>query len=188
MKNSHAPFNYSRQPLSNPAPKPTFDAEAPTKPSRSLHLEPSPAPSDESVRLPFDMLQPFEVVNQQFRNQGVTFGNAIALIPSNPAYATPTGKTVLMGSPKNGCIEASFEKPVRFVAGLVTASRRTVMAAYDANNRRIEQVSTAAANLTTSHSGIAPNTELRVSASNIHRVTFQAFDGQLTLGELCFMH
>jgi len=166
------------------------EVDARSKPLQALNLE-SNSPVREltptkPVHLQFDRLQPFEVVTRQFQSRGVTFKNAIALVPSNPAYAARLGQTVLMGCPKSGLLEASFEQPVRFVAGFVTASRRTVMAAYDADDRPVGQSSTADANLATSETGISPNAELKVMASNIHRVTFQAFDGQLTLGELCF--
>lgn len=138
------------------------------------------------VRINLDQLRPFEVVERQFQSHGVTFRNAIALIPSNPAFPARNGQTVLMGSPKSGLVEARFERPVEFVTGYVTASSSAVMAAYDADDKPLAQVRTSGANLAGSGSKISPNAELRVRGHNIRRVTFQAFDGQLTLGEFCF--
>lgn len=138
------------------------------------------------VRINLDQLRPFEVVDRQFQNYGVTFKNAIALVPSNPAFPARNGQTVLMGSPKSGWVEARFERPVEFVAGYVTASSSAVMAAYDADGKPLDQARTPGANLAGSGSAIAPNAELRVRGRNIRRVTFQSFDGQLTLGEFCF--
>ncbi|MBE9179871.1 hypothetical protein IQ268_14970 [Oculatella sp. LEGE 06141] len=138
------------------------------------------------VRLDLELLKCFEVVDRQFQQAGVTFANAIALRPSNPAYPSYSGTTVLMGSPKSGWVEATFSSPVRFVSGLVTSSRRTVMAAFDANNRPLGQVVTDGANLAGSDSRIAPNVELSLRADEIHRVTFYAFDGHLTIGDFSF--
>ncbi|MBD2153680.1 hypothetical protein [Leptolyngbya sp. FACHB-16] len=138
------------------------------------------------IRINFDQLRPFEVVDRQFQNHGVTFKNVIALIPSNPAFPARNGQTVLMGSPKSGLVEAQFERPVEYVAGFVTASSSAVMAAYDADGKPLAQDRISGANLAGSDSKIAPNAELRVRGQNIRRVTFQAFDGQLTLGEFCF--
>jgi len=143
-------------------------------------------PSLPQVRLNLNQLRPFEVVERQFQNHGVTFKNAIALIPSNPAFPARNGKTVLMGCPKSGWMEATFERPVEFVAGFVTASCNTVMAAYDAENRPLAQTRTAGPNLAGSNAEIPPNAELSLRVRNIRRVTFQAFDGHLTLGDFCF--
>lgn len=155
----------------------SFDATPETRPAR---------PFPQRVRLNLDQLRPFEVVERQFQNRGVIFNNAIALIPSNPAFPSRSGQTVLMGCPKSGWLEARFESPVEFVAGFVTASCSTIMAAYDGENRPLAQAKTVGSNLAGSESELPPNTELSLKAQNIRRVTFQAFDGQLTLGEFCF--
>jgi len=138
------------------------------------------------VQIDLDQLQPFERVERQFQNCGVTFKNAIALIPSNPSFQPKIGQTVLMGSPKNGWMEATFERPVRFVAGMVTASRSTVMAIYDANNRPLARMKTEGPNLANDTSNIPPDAELCLEGEDIHRVTFHAFDGQLTLSNFSF--
>lgn len=162
------------------------------KPLRQrLHLAFQPDSSTQSasqrhIRIDFNQLQPFERVERQFQNHGVTFKNAIALIPSNPSFQPKTGQTVLMGSPKNGWLEATFERPVRFVAGMVTASRSTVMAAYDANNRPLAQRKTAGPNLANGKATVPADAELSVEGEAIHRVTFHAFDGQLTVSDFSF--
>jgi len=50
-----------------------------------------------SVCLNLEDLKCFEVVDRQFHHYGLTFENAIALQPSNPAYPPRTGTSVLMG-------------------------------------------------------------------------------------------
>lgn len=138
------------------------------------------------VRLDWEDLQCFEVVNRQFESWGVTFANAIALRPSNPAYPTYSGVMVLMGAPRNGWLEITFLRPVRFVSGFITSSRRTIVTAFDGNNQPVAKVETAGANLAGSKLAAAPNMQLSLNGSDIHRVVFRAFDGQFTLDTLCF--
>ncbi|GAB4147939.1 MAG: hypothetical protein Fur0046_26330 [Cyanobacteria bacterium J069] len=140
----------------------------------------------DQVELDFDELTIFEMVNTQFCYLGVTFVNAIALVPSNPAYPAHTGQLVLMGCPKGGWLEATFDQPVQRVSGHVTSSRPTVMAAFDEHNRPVAQTQTPAANLAGASPDHAPNLELTLTARKISRVTFYTFDGQLTLGAFSF--
>jgi hypothetical protein len=143
------------------------------------------------IRLAVEDLKCFEVVEHQFGYWGLSFTNTVAIQPSNPAFCTnippsASGKTVLMGAPKSGLIEVSFKYPVRFVSGLVTSSRRTVLSAGDAEGNPIAQDEMPAPNLVGSNSPIAPGAPLRVKAPNIYRITFYAFDGQLVVDDLTF--
>lgn len=136
------------------------------------------------VRLDWEDLQCFEVVRRQFEQLGVIFTNAVALRPSNSAYPAYSGTMVVMGAPKDGWLEATFLQPVRFVSGFVTSSRRAVMTAFDSCNRPIAQVEHPD-NLADRGSA-APNTCLSVAGTDIRRVTFQVFNGHLTLDDFCF--
>lgn len=138
------------------------------------------------VRIALQELKCFEVVEHQFRHWGLTFTNTVAIQPSNPAFLITPGITTLMGAPKSGQIEVSFKYPVRFVSGLVTSSRRTVLSACDSDGNQITQDEMPAPNLVGSNSPIDPSTELRVKAPNISRITFYAFDGQLVVHDLIF--
>jgi hypothetical protein len=143
-------------------------------------------PLSTCVRLALEDLKCFEEVEHQFGRWGLTFGNAVAIQPSNPAFLTTPGKTILMGAPKNGLIEVSFKYPICSLSGLVTSSRRTVLSAYDLYGTTIVQDEMPAPNLAGSNSPIAPNAPLRVKAANIYRITFYAFDGQLVVDEFTF--
>lgn len=138
------------------------------------------------VRLDWEELDRFTVVDCQYESLGVVFTNAIAISPSNPAYPAYSGSIVLMGSHRSGYLEAIFLQPAHFVSGFVTSSRRTMMTAFDAENREIAQIQTPEPNLAGSASSTQPNLFLQLTAKNIHRVTFHAFDGQLTLDDFCF--
>jgi hypothetical protein len=138
------------------------------------------------VRLALEQLKCFEVVEHQFGNWGLTFGNTVAIQPSNPAFLNTSEKTILMGAPKSGLIEVTFKHPVRWVSGLVTSSRRTVLSACDLDGNSIAQAEMPAPNLAGSNSPIAPATPLCVKAPNIYRITFYAFDGQLVVDDFTF--
>lgn len=138
------------------------------------------------IRLDLEDLKCFEIVERQFQQWGVTFANAIALQPSNPAFPPHSGKIVLIGAPKSGFLEATFIKPVRFVSGFITSSRRAVLAAYDSDDQAIAHAELPSSNLAGSDSEISPNTHLSLTAPNIHRVTFFTFDGHLTLDDFSF--
>jgi hypothetical protein len=172
--------------------KPQVDfAEMPDRvslPLQDVDFSPSELANSaaDCIHLDLDQLECFEVVDQQFQGHGVRFSNAIALHPSNPAFPPRSGSKVLIGSPKNGWVEATFRCPVRFVSGFVTSSRRTVLAAFDANNQPVAQAETPGANLANSGSETPPNVQLSLKAANIHRITFYAFDGQLTLDDFSF--
>ncbi|MCT7965557.1 hypothetical protein NG799_04310 [Laspinema sp. D1] len=138
------------------------------------------------IILDLEALNCFEVVERQFENLGVIFSNAIALAPSNPAFPSKSGRIVVMGAPKSGAIEVTFLQPVRLVNSLVTSSRRTVLSAYNEQGEQIAEVETLGPNLAGSPSLIPPNAELIINVPNIHRVTFYAFDGHLTLAGFSF--
>lgn len=140
------------------------------------------------VRLDWEELQCFEVVNEQFRSWGVKFSNAIALQPSNPAFPARSGKMVVMGSPKEGWVEARFDVPVKFVTGFITSSRRAVLTAYDDQDQPVGKVESPSPNLAGSGSAISPNVQLSLQASNIRRILIRAFDGQLTLDDFGFSY
>lgn len=162
----------------------TFVASPEYDQTASELIETSTMPS--CIRLGLTDLKSFEVVDVQFKYWGITFSNAVAIEPSNPAFAVPLGIKVLMGAPKSGLIEISFKYPVKFVSGVVTSSRRTVLSAYNQDEQLLAQDEMSSCNLLDSDSAIAPNAKLTVNAENIHKVSFYAFDGQLIVIDLSF--
>ena len=136
--------------------------------------------------LNLETLESFEVINEQFEKLGLTFNNAIALKPSNPAFPTYSGQMLLLAAPDNGCIEITFSEPVSYVSGRVTSSRPTILTAYNSLGQEVVRKKLLTANLAGSNSPIPPNELLFAEARNIHKVTFYAFDGQLTLDAISF--
>lgn len=136
--------------------------------------------------LNLETLTPFETIHRQFETLGITFNNAIALKPSNPAFPTYSGQMLLLAAPDNGCIEMTFTQPVSYVSGRVTSSRPTIFTAYNSLGQELVRKKLPSANLAGSNAPIPPNELLFVEARNIHKVTFYAFDGQLTLNAISF--
>jgi hypothetical protein len=138
------------------------------------------------VHLAIEELQCFEVLENQFSQWGVTFNNAIALIPSNPSFVLAPDSVVIMGAPKSGLIELNFKYPVSLVSGSVTSSRRTVLSAFDKEGNLITQSEIPAANLVGSNYAPISDTHLTVTAPQIYQASFYAFDGQLVINNLSF--
>lgn len=138
------------------------------------------------IALNLENIKSFEVVDQQFADLGVTFTNAIALQPSNPAFPPRSGTMVLIGGPRSGWLEASFREPVSCVSCFVTSSRQMVLSAYDDNDKLLAQVEIPESNLAGSDSAIAPNSKLTLQVPNIRRITFYAFDGQFSVDDFKF--
>lgn len=139
-----------------------------------------------SVGINLEDLKCFEVVDNQFHDYGITLKNAIALQPSNPAYPPHSGSTVLMGAPKSGWLEAIFAQPIRQFCCYATSSQRLVMSAYDTQDNLVVRQSLLRPNLAGFDSHLPPNAQLTIEEQNISRITFYAFDGQLTLADLSF--
>lgn len=139
-----------------------------------------------SVELNLEDLKCFEVIDRQFHQYGITFENAITLQPSNPAYPPRNGTHVLMGAPKSGWLEIAFTQPIQQFCCYVTSSQRMLLSAYDHHNKLLARRSLTKPNLAGSDSPIPPNAPLKIAVPNISRITFYAFDGQLTLSDLSF--
>ncbi|MHC5936960.1 hypothetical protein [Nostoc sp.] len=138
------------------------------------------------ICLDLEDLKCFETVERQYEGWGVIFDNSLAIQPSNPAFPTYSGLTVLMGAPKSGFLEATFLRPVNSVSAFVTSSQRLVLSAYDRDRQLLGQTTLPSANLANSDSAISPNTLLSIAVNNIYSVTFCAFDGQFTLDRFRF--
>jgi hypothetical protein len=149
-------------------------------------VESAKAAAPTCICLNLENLKCFEAVEHQYKHWGVFFHNSLAIQPSNPAFPTYSGLTVLMGAPKSGFLEATFLHPVNSVSAFVTSSQRLVLSAYARDRQLLAQDVLPGANLANSDSAILPNTLLSVTAKNIYSVTFCAFDGQFTLDDFHF--
>ena len=140
------------------------------------------------ICLNLEDLRCFEAVERQYEQWGVIFNNCIAIHPSNPAFPTHSGLVVLMGTRKNKSLEATFLRPVDFVSAFVTSSQRLVLSAYNRDEQLLSQTVLPGGNLANDDCAAAPNTLLSLSANDIYRVTFCAFDGQFTIDDFSFCY
>ncbi|MBH8553279.1 hypothetical protein I8751_13030 [Nostocaceae cyanobacterium CENA357] len=138
------------------------------------------------ICLNLEDLKCFESVEHQYEHWGVIFHNTLAIQPSNPAFPTLSGSTVLMSLSKGGFLEANFLQPVNCVSAFVTSSQRLVLSAYDRDRQLLAQTILPGANLANSDSAVPPNTLLSIKAPDIYSVSFCAFDGQFTLDNFRF--
>ncbi len=154
----------------------------------SWHKQKSYQGIDQSdcVYLNFENLNNFEPVRYQFQQEGIVFSNALALQPSNSAYPPRSGRMVLMGAPRSGWLEATFEPLVSFFECYVTSSQRTVLSAYGRDNSMLATTETGGPNLQGSDSEIPPHAWLKLEVVGIYRITLYAFDGQFTVDDLAF--
>ncbi|MBD2577033.1 hypothetical protein [Oscillatoria sp. FACHB-1406] len=139
-------------------------------------------------RLNLERLESFEVVEEQFKEWGITLRNAIALQPSNAAYPPHSGSTLLMGAPRDGWMELVFKRPLHYFSCHVTSSQPIILSAYDRQGNLIARDELPQANLAESNSSLPPNAPLYATSSrnNIARISIYAFDGQLTVSEVNF--
>lgn len=161
-----------------------FDSASATQTQNDVDQDSLAAPNCNCLNL--KDLKCFEAVEGQYERWGVIFQNCIAIQPSNPAFSSNSGETVLMGSPKSGFLEATFLRPVRWVSAFVTSSQRLVLCAYDRHNQLLTQTALPAGNLANSDSDLPPSMLLSVTANDIHRVTFSAFDGEFIVDDFTF--
>ncbi|WP_413161135.1 hypothetical protein ACL6C3_21750 [Capilliphycus salinus ALCB114379] len=150
--------------------------------SQKEHLGTVKIPSGQRIRLALEQLQCFEVVEEQFLAWGISFVNAIALQPSNPAFGIQPNQTVVMAAPKSGWLEVHFQQPVRRVQAVVTSSRRTILSAYNQDGHEINRTEMASFDRA-SLPKVLPSDQLIVQGTNIHKVTFYTFDGQLIVDQ-----
>lgn len=133
------------------------------------------------IRLALEELYCFEVIENQFQHWGITFKNAIALQPSNPAFVIKPTTTVIMGAPKGGHLEINFKYPVQKVCGMITSSSATVLSAYDTQGKKVAETGMSVSHHISSDALNFPHAQLKVTGLNIQKVTFETFDGQLIL-------
>lgn len=138
-------------------------------------------PSQTCIRLALEKLQCFEVVQHQFQHWGIVLNNAIALQPSNPAFGIECDQTVLMGAPRSGWLEVTFEHPVRRVSAWVASSRRIVLCAYNQTGEEVAQAQMPVSSSRRSIKSVLPHAQLSVEGDAISRVTFYTFDSQLVV-------
>ncbi|MBD1937453.1 hypothetical protein [Microcoleus sp. FACHB-68] len=155
-----------KSPLLSPSPAKNLSEAS------SQHTISTPA---EFIQLDFENITAFEGLSDQYSCLGVWFSGAIALQPSNPAFAAHSGSQVLMPVASLTGITVRFPCTINTAGAFVMGSKPVVVTAFDANNDPIEKISTA---VTYSISPSAeqlialPYNRLEVKGSNIVKLVF----------------
>ncbi|MGB5966994.1 MAG: hypothetical protein WBG70_01595 [Spirulinaceae cyanobacterium] len=140
----------------------------------------------EEIKLDLEKLKCFEIVENQFAHLGLTCCNGIAIQTSNPAFPPGQGEISLIKRTINYCLELKFEQPISSFNCHVTSSRKTILSGYDSKGQLLIRSEIPQSNLAGSGSQISANAPLGMKASNISRITIDAFDGQLTVTDLSY--
>lgn len=144
----------------------------------------APPPCTAPIQLELDALNCFEIVKDQFLVWGITFKNAIALQPSNPAFITQADQVVLMSGPNSGFLEICFHHPLKLIEARVTSSQPTVLSAFNASHQEVACTHTPTPEATPAVGSVLPPALLQIRTPDIHKVTFSTFDGQLIIDYL----
>lgn len=162
-----------------------FEQTLTVSPQRvSPKFKPAPPPSSTIVQLELEALNCFETVENQFDLWGITFKNAIALQPSNPAFITKPDQVVLMSGPNSGFVEIHFHHPLRYIEARIISSQSTILSAFNADNQEIASTQTPPSESRTVTASVLPPTLLKIQAEDIYKVMFSTFDGQLIIDHL----
>jgi hypothetical protein len=88
-----------------------------------------------ATRLIFDTLQPFEFVRDQYRDYGIQFDQAIALAPTNPAFAHHANSLVLMPTAGHTSLLMRFAAGISHIRTSVIGVRQISLVALDAQGQ-----------------------------------------------------
>ncbi|MBF2075152.1 MAG: hypothetical protein IGS50_15525 [Synechococcales cyanobacterium C42_A2020_086] len=77
---------------------------------------------DQKIQLNFRDLHRFEPVHNQYQRWGVRFEGAIALQPSNPAFAAADTPSVMPMSPRS-LMTIHFQQPQQYIGGILTGAQ-----------------------------------------------------------------
>jgi hypothetical protein len=100
-------------------------------------LVPAPAQSwklANFIQLNFSELRPFEVVHHQYQQWGIEFEQAIALLPSNPAFTDIHHPVGLMPI-AHPYMAIRFHQPRQVIKAKLVGARAILITAFDAENR-----------------------------------------------------
>jgi hypothetical protein len=138
------------------------------------------------VQLDFAKLTQFERVNEQYRNLGLSIEDAIALQPSNPAFACAADSLVLMPTASKPHITVSFHQMVQRIRAVVSGARQIRLTVFDRHSNVLLQQHTDQAHSHHPDAGaieLFPQHSLEAAAAGIARVVV-ASDAPFLLNQL----
>lgn len=91
------------------------------------------------VHLNFCGLQSLTMVRDQYQMWGVRFSGAIALQPSNPAFANPEQPVGLMPSTDRTPLMIYFDQPRQFVQANLVGAKQIIVRGFNRANQCVEE-------------------------------------------------
>jgi hypothetical protein len=141
-------------------------------------------PVPEFIQLDFEELSLFEQVQNQYQNLGVRFEGAIAIHPSNPAFASPSGSLVIIPSGEGLSITVHFDRPIRQTKAVVIGARSVRLTAFDRHgNVLIQERTSTQLQIPAEAIASLPAEKLAAIAEKIVRIVF-ASDAPFILDSL----
>ena len=142
------------------------------------------------IQLDFENLKGFEPLSDQYASSGVRFEGAIALQPSNPAFAPPSASRVLMPLVNQTGITVYFRRPACSAGAFVIGTKPVVLVAFDSDGNRLSEINTDA-NYVISPVGELPKPlphhRLEVTGTPISKVVFYS-NAPFILDDFFFSH
>jgi hypothetical protein len=140
------------------------------------------------VQLNFDRLTAYEQVRDQFGSLRVRFEGAIALYPSNPAFAGEHRGLVIMPMADVAVITAYFDQPQQSVNAVVVGTRQVKVTAYGSDRQPLSRYF--AGNRRQTHDLSAsiqplPEHTIELSADGVARIVFESV-APFVLKKFCF--
>ena len=142
-----------------------------------------------AVHLSFEMLNPFEAVRDQFRDYGVQFENAIALAPTNPAFAHHAHALALMPTAGQSSVKLHFNHAIERVSASVIGVRHISLVALDENEEVVARQSVYVGRSLCHNSDLMeplPCLTLDVTGQHIHQVVLTS-DAPFVINDLSFV-
>jgi hypothetical protein len=142
-----------------------------------------------AVHLSFEMLNPFEAVRDQFRDYGVQFEQAIALAPTNPAFAQHSNALALMPTAGHSSLKLHFKHSIERVSASVIGVRHISLVALDENNEVVARQSVYVGRSLCHHEDLVeplPCLTLDVTGDRIRQVVLLS-DAPFVVNDLSFV-
>lgn len=172
---------------------PLYSVQRTVQTDLSVQLDvpyPSPPPIDlaQEIQLCFEELSAFELVLNQYQQVGVCFEGAIALHPSNPAFAVSSSSLVMMPVAGWSLIRGLFRHPQRKIRAIVTGARQIRITAYDQQRSALRKCTTCDreyVQTTRTTAGAFPNHVIELFADGIRCIEIES-DAPFVVNQFCF--
>ncbi len=137
------------------------------------------------VQLDFEELDMFAAVTTQYQHLGVTFTDAIALMPSNPNFQIRRGDRVLVPRTQEKSITLTFDPMVERVGAYVSGAQPIALTVFAADGTVLGHACSFQRGAVKEEEGFAPQ-RLKIEAVGIAQAIFHS-ESPFTLDDLFYV-